>query len=674
MINWEMFRNQTRNRFWYKNVCKLLFVGFLGIWIFYAFSYAFTVPLGDALDRFYDNYTKNSEINDLQWKAIVEDIYGKTLDIVKNDQMIPIFDAMDKTSDSLNERYDCKLDTQDMVNILYFANKWFKRDLKNNLMWFEKPQKGDMWVSCNKFSVCVYDPKWWKINNTVTLNNNCQNEVEKEFIQYYLNSYYVQTIGGWNKWSNLFYNFSTEDSSYDIMNDVHILAKILFEDVSEPEETRFYKMPDVDYNSSFIDPPISMDIDRFSPYNNFITLSGTNITTWDDISGWSGLIQTGYTDFEELIDPEIAEFVESLSVEIAWNADTIVWWNQCVSGFTFEWSEWYITGVAWSESLTPAEYLSGILEDISQMSCNLDWACQNWETSDCEDCIGEWLWNTDFEEIEELLNAAQQEWWNIDNMADELWCFQTCQTLPCNATSCDKMVCYAKCSCQVYESPIFNPVENPGLTSVFKIKFCIVPVMENKMNKWRTVYNLASVFTEIYNVLQNLRNSWEMTINVKTKEFLDTSLKDNKFWEQLSFSLNSTTKPVFSEISELTQTQEQLDYNTTLMEWILWFVQDPWLDQEKNKYVVTDDPCDYIAKEQISDNVDQYQENLTNCREEKEKMVVTLPPMEDVLKDQKTVLIDAEFENFLRLNSNFWLAVHDMFNAFNESARVLSEK
>jgi len=56
------------------------------------------------------------------------------LDIVKNDQMIPIFDAFDKTAESLNVKYECDLDTQDMVNILYFTNNNLKRDLKNNLM------------------------------------------------------------------------------------------------------------------------------------------------------------------------------------------------------------------------------------------------------------------------------------------------------------------------------------------------------------------------------------------------------------------------------------------------------------------------------------------------------------------------------------------------------------
>jgi hypothetical protein len=73
----------------------------------------------------------------------------------------------------------------------------------------------------------------------------------------------------------------------------------------------------------------------------------------------------------------------------------------------------------------------------------------------------------------------------------------------------------------LYESPTFNPDKNPGLTSIFKIKFCVAPVMENNISNSKTVYNIAAIFTEIYNVLQNLRNSGQMAVHVKTKEFLD---------------------------------------------------------------------------------------------------------------------------------------------------------
>jgi len=39
--------------------------------------------------------------------------------------------------------------------------------------------------------------------------------------------------------------------------------------------------------------------------------------------------------------------------------------------------------------LTPGEYLSGVLEDIAQVSCNNDGICQSWEITTCSDCINE---------------------------------------------------------------------------------------------------------------------------------------------------------------------------------------------------------------------------------------------------------------------------------------------
>jgi len=104
---------------------------------------------------------------------------------------------------------------------------------------------------------------------------------------------------------------------------------------------------------------------------------------------------------------------------------------------------------------------------------------------------------------------------------------------------------------------------------VFKIKFCVVPVMEHNLTTTKSVYNIAAIFTEIYNVLQNLRNSGQMMENVKTKEFLDSSLKENDFGKQLSFSINSATKPVFGQVSDLTQDEEQKDLNTSWMESLL---------------------------------------------------------------------------------------------------------
>ena len=338
---------------------------------------------------------------------------------------------------------------------------------------------------------------------------------------------------------------------------------------------------------------------------------------------------------------------------------------------------WYSSWVDWVETVTPWEYLSGLLSDLSTMSCNGDGVYQDWESSDCSDASSSSSTGvSDIDQIEALLNAAQQSGSNFDEENPVLWCFQKCESVPCNATSCDKIICYAKCSCLLYESPTFNPEITPGLTSIFKIKFCVVPVMENNLSNNKTIYNIAAIFSEIYKVLQNLRNSGQMAVNVKTKEFLDIGLRDNNFADQLSFSINSSVKPSFAQISELTQTQEQLDLNTSRMEWILWFAKDPWLDYEKNKYVVMDTPCEYVASKQIAETPDQETKILEDCRAEREK-IIQMPEMETMeraLQDQKTVLLDVEFENFLRQNRDFWYQTKLMFDTRVESAEVLKNK
>jgi hypothetical protein len=55
-------------------------------------------------------------------------------------------------------------------------------------------------------------------------------------------------------------------------------------------------------------------------------------------------------------------------------------------------------------------------------------------------------------------------------------------------------------------------------------------------------------------------------------------------------------------------------------------------------------------------------------------MKVEIWDIEGALKDQKTVLLDSEFEKFLRLNSDFWWEVSVMFKTFKDSAKILSKK
>jgi hypothetical protein len=119
---------------------------------------------------------------------------------------------------------------------------------------------------------------------------------------------------------------------------------------------------------------------------------------------------------------------------------------------------------------------------------------------------------------------------------------QNCSAQQCTPTSCPKLVCYAKCACQTIESPFFDPQQYPGLSPVFKIKFCIIPATDTSIDSKKMVYNIFSIFQEIYNVLQKLRDSGQLMVSIKTNELLDSSYKENNFAKQISFMITSDTK------------------------------------------------------------------------------------------------------------------------------------
>lgn len=673
-----MFRKQN-NIFKIKFVVKYSFIIFITFGIVLNFTFSYEIKLGDALDRLQSSIKRNVEINKINGKAVVWDIYNKSLSMVKDSSSAHMLSAIDKTSYSLNSKKDnpCQLNNQDVVNIMYFANSTFKRDIKGSLVSFIKPTKSDMGKSCNKLNVCFFKPDGWILNNTPKLVQSCQATVEKEFVTFYVNSYYMATVWWSNVGSHYFWNFSLNDSSYDIMNDVNILAKILFQDVKEPVQTLFYKMPSIDYSSIYEEPKMNMNIDWFSPYNNYTATNNPinnndNDTIQDDI--WETLsTDVTNTSFKEVVDDDIKSFVESINFDIS-NPGIVVAGNQCVSWFEFQ-SSWSISSWSLLETMTPLQYLSWVLDDIAEVSCNKDGICQTWETTTCPDCINEW-WNTDFEEIEALLNnAAEQSTGQVSPDDPILWCFQKCQSLPCNPLNCDKLVCYANCSCLTYDSPMFDPIKSPGLSSIFKIKFCPIPVMENKMTRNKTVYNIESIFRELHAVLENLKNSGQLSINTKTKEFLDSGKKKNKFSEQISFSINSTTKQIVANESELTKKEKQIEFNTILMESILWLSTKSSLENEKNKYIVMDDPCEYKTKTQATENPNQISILLENCKKEME-MDVSLQDLniEWALKDQQQLLISTEFDNFLIKNRDFWYEVNDMFVSLSNTAKALSLK
>jgi hypothetical protein len=84
----------------------------------------------------------------------------------------------------------------------------------------------------------------------------------------------------------LFWNGKLDDADYDLLYDIDIIWKILFEWSKSPPQVLYYQFPDVSSLWWNQDPdiPYNGNIDRFSPYDPW---DFPSINSWNNNSGSS---------------------------------------------------------------------------------------------------------------------------------------------------------------------------------------------------------------------------------------------------------------------------------------------------------------------------------------------------------------------------------------------------
>ena len=700
-----MFKKQNKN---YKNKSKIIkniaIIAFLFLF-FINFSFWFEISLKNSLDKLQNTIKRNSGIK-IWGKAIIDDIYKTSLNKIQINNINPLLSATSKTVEHINTKYKCQMNDEEIIDILYFANPSFKNELKNNLDDFEKPSKNSLWINCNKLNTCISRDllkPWQVFKNTVSSNKSCQELVENTFLKLYMDSYYNENIWKQIMWTDAFWNNDLDDSNYDLLNDVFMLGKILFQEMKKPAKILFFSMPTIGHNNVYKEPKINMTIDRFSPYNIFYSDDETiNIeenswasaqeNLWNNL--WANLIQidifTWNLSISWEIDNSIKGFIDSVNINSN-NPYSSFIGNQCVSGFESEEYSVFFSNNWQSQSVAPEEYLESIIEEIEDLNCNNDGICQNRESNSCPDCKTTSYDTNDpssFEEIQTILENAIENWDEILEDDPVLGCLQECSLLSCKTTDCPKLTCYAKCLCQTYSFDtnqlnltndnttitwLNKTISAIGLSSDFSIKFCIIPAVWVE-SKNKNIYNIASIFSEINDVLNNLKNSWEMWINIKPKEFLESSKQENNFAKQASFSINSSTKPMSSNKSQEWIEKEQINLNTDLMEHILWLSKEYNTDKEKNKYVLIDDPCQHKISSQVS-NKEEKDALLDSCKEESNMFTeANSTDINSAMIEQNVMLINNEFDNFMEKNRDFWYQTKLMFDELKNIAENLKNK
>lgn len=633
---------------------------FMAVFFFISRSYSFDLVPLNFLSNWVDKVEKSIEINGAKWKAIMKDVYNESLEKAQLLEVSPMIDAVKKTTKSLNDEFLCNLKDDDLINILYRENNEFKKNIKNLSLDVSSPRRIDMVNSCSKLMGCVLtssDSR--KIMDSLSY---CSLIVNNYYLEHYSNSYNLSSLSKGNEWYESYRNNSLEDSSYDILYDVYILSKILFDSPEEPSEVLFYDLPDISAMYDAPDPEVDVGKDIYSPY--YVA----TVRTWDNSwSGTSWSMSWGWSpswghDVSWEFTEDVQEFVTTVTYEVEWTEWSEFLWNDCVDGFEIEWIEWYSytesftwyeTGVTW----TSYDYGVALNQNINTLSCNRNWRCEVRESSTCSDCMTPTWWN-----------STPQ--WTVNNSGDDeemtrseevKQCFKACDNVTCNATSCDRLACYAKCVCISYASDWYNPLQDYWLSSDFKLEICAVPVLDSKVATTKKVNNLEMVIGELYNVIWNLRNSGELSINKKSKEYLDAWFQNNDFSKQLSFMIDAYNRLPEAKWSEKQEGDNQKELNTVMMEAILWFEtsQDPsgWA---RNKYVVKWWPIQEWT--------------LIDTTEKESYSEVDLKPLQSALQSDHLSDMDGEISEFLQANLNFWFGIKDSFESLRDTAKTLANK
>lgn len=644
----------------------------------------------DILDKSLNKIEKN--IDDASnKKPVAKDLYNTYLNKSQYTQLDAVSQTVSDLKWLINDRYMCNLKDKDIINILYYGSTGFKRDVDTlTIPSIEKPSTGDAKSSCAKFNICVWSSNWqvWEVSTYW-----CIPKVSSLYEDVLSNKKSVSTLTEKVKWNEYFWNGSLDDSTFDLLVDVYDIAKILFgEDESvPPPETVFFEMPQLDnVDGVYAGDDTSTIVDRFSPYNTTVSSNNgtsnsnnnTSSNNWNNVNQWQASQWNGNanstnsaigntnkpvnatnTSIEQWMDVDIMNFIQTVNtVEVkSENYATSSVWNQCVSGFSYQYKTWYTitdTGVisvtdTIQEDITQEqieEYVEYTLNQIQSLQCNNDYVCESREARTCPDCLPMWSGSDVLSEVADLINSI--DFWDSDEVVSPQTaacmnnCWQTQNTVE------SKLLCVAKCFCTTYESTLFNPEDFPWMSPVFTLKMCVMPVANAQYQKQKKVKDIQSVFEELYNLVTELKNGWSTMPAVKTKTYLDSSYMQNSFWKSISFLITSNTKKHTSQKSQKTKEKTQENTNTQLMTNIAWFSQDPAMDSEKNKYVVAWEK--YESKwEEISKVWDSLHESLQN---------------------EIIIGVDSQFEKFMQLNSNFWKEVREVLKEFNEQSRELSTK
>lgn len=375
----------------------------------------------------------------------------------------------------------------------------------------------------------------------------------KDFFQ----SYYNQGVADAKKnqnlelavaWNDKYWNSSTDDSPYDIMLDLWVLWRLLFEDFQPAIKPVFYNLPIFSNSKKSLKSLKEAEENwtkGISSYDGAREKKGKD----SDLSQW-------WVDSNNENYVNAWESNNSASIIPLWSSEPLIietidelreWlgsYGMTKNGSLFQWRMCEENEYPEPEQEVKVKSIaSDILSDWNGDTSALD-DNQNQEIIDyMKEAVDSY---TDLSEqqkknIEELVkntikdeDSIDTEW--LEDQANSIKkCREWCEWLRVD----QKASCMLMCTCWDWNAPIFDPKKNPWLWPIFRIRFCTVPAVDMKFSVWWT--NMISVekwVNEIYAAMDKLSREWKLWIWTQQHNFLDSTTKKMNVADTFAFSID----------------------------------------------------------------------------------------------------------------------------------------
>ena len=661
------------------------------------------------LDRVYDVHFPENPFSD-----IVQEIENADIDIALGGiQMIQDQLALQQ----------CFLSNDDITAILYYFNNDFRSNMalqvsRNTFHAIDfKENRTSAETACKAFNRCYYPGSGTGTIFRGDVMTDCRDKFNNWYNVGIQQTSRLQQVQNAQLGQDKFWNWSSayaeEDSPFDLLFDLNVLAKVFFEDIKESFVIAYYKMPifrgqgqdwdkgdKTSQNSASDGGTNSLESNAKGDGDN--NTSSTSFSSGDaaEWRNWLGRDDefTTFLDAQEggqpssFGDDQVSDIGKDPCAEDEDedetdqdSSTTVSWWGDLsldevgVADFLQ-----YVQDVLATEpqvdvlnttkpttatvgrikatiTYTPARTTTGTVDatisfnhaDVvvtnNHGSTTYTFAENGTFLFEFQDKF--WTAGSALAKVSSIRSPAEQE-----NLEEAKKCIAKCDDLRID----EALACKITCTCNMRDSPLRNPETDPELWPILRIKYCAVPTTNHFFDaNGIIVYSFEKIISEVYGVLDALDKSWELWTWTKQKEMLDSTTKNINFSDMFVFTVDSSVKSTNQDSS--TSKEDSSD-----AQWLLTWqsidanvvIQSPIAKVDNNVLAQTDYEWESQKAAELSSGWDsQYKEDQI-----------------EVLRNEKNINLWIVLDKFLLHHLTFWVSTFDNFKQMDAFLDLLASK